>query len=359
MCVAVGLLAVAGAPAACLFPSYTFDRPADGGSNDGEDCTNGIDDNDDGLIDCQDPGCSGVSCVAAIPMGWQGYVALYDGPPAKDPGCGGDFPRSVFTGHGSLQDVPAKCSTCTCGAPQSQTCAIPDIVVSDATCTGAPSCTPSLPVPPGWDGTCNDVTSLPGGVTTCGTSCTTGSSACHVSVRAATPVVTGGSCTPSTQKAVIPATAWGAAGEACAANPNQAAGCAPGQACLPKPSGLFEKGLCIYQTGDSMCPGQFTQKHVFYQDATDTRACTDCACDAPAGSICVMNIKVYAGATCTGGLLQSFTAGGCASLLNNPAVGAHQATVAQPPTGGMCAATGGQAMGTQAPTSPTTFCCIP
>src|SRR5689334_5880623 len=112
-CIAAGLLAAAVAPAACFFPSYTFDRPTDGGvveGGDGEDCTNGVDDNDDGLIDCADPGCSGYACVSVIPMGWQGYVALYDGPAAKDPGCGGDFPRSVFTGTGSLVNSPAKCS---------------------------------------------------------------------------------------------------------------------------------------------------------------------------------------------------------------------------------------------------------
>src|SRR5262245_6655050 len=86
--IGVGLVAAVGAPVAC---QSRTDTPGDAATGD-EDCTNGVDDNGDGLIDCADPRCSpGFACVSIIPTGWQGYVALYHGPSKDDPRCEGQF----------------------------------------------------------------------------------------------------------------------------------------------------------------------------------------------------------------------------------------------------------------------------
>ena len=75
--------------------------------------------------------------MAAVPDGWDGYFALYDGSPGADPGCTILFPGSTaeFLGNDDLQnDGPASCSSCGCGSPAGQTCKLPDLVVLDAQC---------------------------------------------------------------------------------------------------------------------------------------------------------------------------------------------------------------------------------
>jgi hypothetical protein len=80
-----------------------------------EDCTNGVDDNDDSLSDCEDPGClEAVRCVPRSPAGWSEPFVLFTNEASSEVACEGPFDRVVISGlHQDLLSEPAQCS-CEC-----------------------------------------------------------------------------------------------------------------------------------------------------------------------------------------------------------------------------------------------------
>lgn len=322
-------------------------------------------------MDCSDPACEAdFACVpSSVPSGWTGYFALYDGPPAGDPGCLPAFPTSTYLGNSQINAPPASCSTCTCGSPSGQKCEVNGTVdVADATCGTTNVCEGAVTPPTGWTGTCFGINGLGAGVVSCGPqtdmTCKSGNQPCNVSELLGPVIVTGGTCAPSTQTPVSPTVSWDNAGEACGDAQPTGKGCATGL-CLPKPKAPFQSGMCIMHTGDTgTCPaGVFTQKHVFYDPSAtqDTRTCSPCACGSASGATCSATVNVYSSTNCTGliaTLNATTTAGDCKNLSSNPAVAGFSATFTTP-SGGNCAATGGQPTGMAVPQSPTTFCCIP
>ena len=81
-------------------------------------CTNGMDDDLNGLADCADPACAAAfACVPVAPAAWNGPVALYDGDPATAPACPPDRPTIAYQGNGDLIAEPATCDACTCTQP--------------------------------------------------------------------------------------------------------------------------------------------------------------------------------------------------------------------------------------------------
>lgn len=397
-------------PAACLFPDYTFDLGATGGSGTmstststssgstttstsstgtgGGTSTSSSSTSSSGMAcasaDCSDPACSNdYACSPALPNGWTGFFALYDGPPAGDPGCTAAFPTSDYLGNAQIMVPPATCSTCSCGSPQNQKCAVTGpastnptypntmelVDLRDASCGGSPHCGAQLQVPNNWTGACYGPNGISGGETTCGVNaganCTLGSSACNVAIQVGPVVVSGGTCTATMQMPDVPPVAWGKAGEACGGAMPTGKGCNGTAQCLPKPHAPFETGLCVYMDGDNACPpGQFSEKHLFYTGTNDTRTCSDCSCDAPAGGTCSATITVYSDGTidtCNtliATLNPTTAAGDCKNIAGNPQVGSRKAVFSQV-TGGNCQATGGQPSGTATPTTPRTYCCIP
>ena len=100
-----------------------------------ENCTNGIDDNCDGKIDCDDPMCQpAYECVPSwATTGWTAPVVLYDdtvaGGPAPAPAsCTAPYAEDVMDGHDTPVGAPAACS-CSCGAVQGASCSPPFAVV--------------------------------------------------------------------------------------------------------------------------------------------------------------------------------------------------------------------------------------
>lgn len=379
----MGAAVALGAQAGC-FPEYRFEEPEGGTGTGGttsssstgpdpEDCTNGVDDDANGQIDCADPSCTDHTCVPEIPAGWEGYFALYDGAPSGDPGCPAQFPSTTtpaYLGNDGIMPSPAECE-CTCTAPQGMTCAPLDslnIQTGDGPCGQATYCNGQLSVPAGWTGACTGNTHYPGGQLTCGTgasmACDTNTgNPCNVSVRSNAVVATGGSCQPNPVKVTRPDPTWERFGRACGDAPTTGLGCNIGQTCLPQMQAPYENGVCVAQQGDVPCPpGAFTEKHVFYGEVLDTRACTDdCSCGAAAGGTCPTTISIYADNTvdtCLT-LVTSFPAGTCKDVPNNPTFSARMATAPGAPTGGSCQVSGGTPVGTVAPMSPKTFCCIP
>lgn len=408
LALALGAGLAAIAPAACLYPSYTFDAPeptgsggasassatstpdgsgdstspssgggqggaststststsSTGGSDAGtEDCTNGVDDNGDGKVDCADPACGAAACVSEVPSGWTGYIALYEGDPGKDPGCPAvTFPNQLYTGKAGLTAPPAQCSTCTCGAPVGITCTVPPLSVATATCaqiqTGSSFCSGDLNE--AATGVCNGQDGFLGGQTNCGPPPTCkGNQACNGSITLPEAAVTGtGICTASAQSAKVSQASWSTLGRACG-NMAIGGGCNVGQVCLPKPAAPYQGGICVFKKGLSTCPALFPTQHVFYDDLDDKRACSDCTCGTSSGGACQATVNIYKDGTVNtcNTLLTTITAGTCKDLTGNPTVGARKVTSVQVTNPGSCPPGGGQALGAATPTGPTTFCC--
>ncbi|WP_437677031.1 hypothetical protein [Sorangium sp. So ce131] len=323
----------------------------------------------DGPCDCSNPICTSThTCVETVPMGWTGPFALYDGPAAQNPGCGGYFPMSVYKGQRDISAPDAGCSPCTCDEPVGQKCwfsTVPHldgtlypITVQNAPCNDAETGTTIVDVPLDWDGSCYALNYTPGGM-----DCS--EQPCHQRVTVDRLQVSGGSCTASTQAPILQPVAWDTVGEACAgAMPG--AGCANmDETCLPIPQGPFHAGLCIMQEGEKSCPttGVFSEQHIFYDAAMDTRGCSSCTCGAPMGGTCSATVTMYSDAMCTmNNLLATLhptsTDEACADLTGNPRTQGRTAAF-DPVSGGACPPSGGQPTGTTTPVDPTTFCCIP
>ena len=400
-------LAFAAAVPACLFPSYTFTEPepsggggastttsssspttgtnststGDGGSGvttsttastssgtGSEDCTDGVDNDSDGKVDCADSDCTaGFSCHNPVPVGWTGHYALADGTFAALPGnCpGSTYPNPFYTGYRSPNAAPPQCSTCSCGAVQGATCTVEKIHVTGVTCAevlgGVAHCykgaTPII------DGACHSL-GIAGGMKTCGPpdlvagTCPGGSQVCNVSVYLDDAVVDGGACAPSPQAPTITPFTWSNAARACLPT-TEGKGCANDFACLPNTAAPFG-AVCISKLGDNVCPAGsgYTTKKVFYDlDPVDTRACSDCSCGAPNGLSCTTAITTYSDNACaSANSTTDANVNACNSLVNNPAVGSYKSVSTQF-MGGACASSGGQAMGSVVPQNAVTFCC--
>ncbi len=365
---AIGMLVL---PVACIYPEYSFNEPepgatggggagGSGGSGGGipgvEDCQNGKDDDGDMLADCADTDCTPVyACVAGPPLGWEGYVSLFDGAEADKPSCPSTFP-TPFNGHRNLMTPSHSCTGCSCGTPTGQICDLADMItVSDKNCGFAGQTINSINPPSAWQGECFGPAGLQGGQPCAG-------GPCNSSVTTAKPTVTGGTCTAQGGMSDQLPEQWGAFGFGCS-GALQGGGCGAGSVCQPKAAMPFRSGLCVYKSGENACPvGEFSQQFVYFEKAEDTRACSACECNAPTGATCDATIKIYGDQAvnqCTMEIA-SFNAGGCANLVSNPAVFGRAATIVGP-TGGTCGVkgAGGQATGALTPVNPTTFCCIP
>jgi hypothetical protein len=313
------------------------DSPADAndGCPTGENCTNGIDDNCDGLVDCADPLCtSGYACTPAVPNSWFGPVALWEGSNAA-PSCAGAYTTDVVDGNYGLIASPANCS-CGCGAVTGASCSNVSVTLySDAQCTATCS---SWGLPPNF----------------CVSFGSCGISAAQGSMQPQTP----GSCTPNPSKS-LPPYSWTGDGRACSyGGPNDTGGCNGGSLCVARATSPYGSKLCIWTSGDVPCPnGGYSVKHTYYTGASDTRDCTLCTCDIPKNGSCSATWMAYSQTQCQGNANGTFsTPLACTAI--NPATRSIQATNFQL-NSGTCNPQGGAAMGSVTPTGPTTVCCEP
>ena len=310
-----------------------------------EDCTNGIDDNCDGLVDCADPLCqaAGYSCATVAPTGWIGPVALYEGvAPAQN--CPAGYAPIVNAKGGGLTAPSAQCG-CTCTAGAAQCAASAGQFYSDATiCATA----------------CAGTVSIPSGVCTATAHC----GGASVSFNAPAPAWVGGACTPQPTKNV-PAAIFGTSARVCSwsGTPDVPGGCnGGGDQCVKAPTAPYGTRLCIYQSGDpaaTACPpGPYSAYHVYYSGLNDTRSCTTCSCGGATatGGSCSGTIDLYSGSSCTGTTPRTFAFGTTTCLaLSSPqfALGTYA------PAGGGCGAgIGGQSAGSASATGATTVCCM-
>ena len=296
-----------------------------------ENCTNGVDDDGDTMIDCADPDCSAFACID-VPSGWKGPVALYDGPIGTLPvDCTAVPGTTDYSGFNGLDAAAPVCSGCSCGAA-SVTCPLQALQL-DA-----------------LSGTC---TTVSGSVTQQDAVClATPVAALSAKAAAPTPQT---SCPPSGGVPNNPPPTWQIGGLACTPTA-QGAGCPATSVCVGGYPSPFGPTTCISKSGDHNCPAGFTDKHLLLDGASDTRGCTACACGAAPGATCSATTTGYAAAGCSGTTVAIPDDGVCHALATAPA--SVKATV----TGSVnsaCPASGGTPVGTVAASGETTFCCAP
>ena len=336
----------------------------------GENCTNGVDDDGDTQVDCLDAECqAGFTCVPIIPSGWTGPVALYAGAGAP-PDClqSGVYTTVKQNANSGLNPGSASCPTCSCDGSSGVTCEASIVFMTDGTCA-AGNC---------WGGKA--------GVLECGTApfnniTVPSTAACELipTLISATgagakgvwmgPLTSpGGACTSGqTGTKNIPTPTWNQSVRACGDPPAGGKGCGAG-ACMPRPGTPFDNSLCIYRTGDEVCPSPFGKKTLAHQSFSDGRDCSACTCDPP-NAACTGSLTLYTNDTCTANPTPVATPNTCVAIPVDP----DPLTVFPPGTGGAppadtrsgklvatgtCPPKGGQVTGTASATGPITFCCL-
>lgn len=299
----------------------------DGCPNSGgpEDCTNGIDDNCDGLIDCADPLCVpdagflGYRCVPTPPVGWIAPVVLYDltvdaGTAPTVPACAANYDVRAFIGH-DQPNPPASTCSCTCGGVSGASCTGPTLTFYS---TQNPGCTSGVLGTSPVQTACSEVLSQGGvngiKVTNAGTPSSNG---CDAGLAATIPpfdnnndwLRTGGGCTTEREKAgVLP----------------KQGGCMSGQVCVENPPVTLGAHICeLYEGALQACTGGYDVQFNYYDGGVDTRACGGtCTCGTPSLS-CNPNVTVSNSSNCTS-LIRTEMSTTCDPSLNYPGSGNQQ-----------------------------------
>ncbi len=227
-------------------------------------CDDGIDNDCNGDVDCQDAACTPTFSCQDAPAGWTavGFAA------EARPGCPtGTAPTDLQAVSG---DGSASC-TCTCGAAGAS-CGgnLTLTLTTENTCAVSPTIA-SVPV----NGNC---TQLPSNVNLpTGAFGRTAPASC-----APIAAVKGGALT---------------SGRLCQAA-RFGGGCGPGQLCAPKPT---TAGLdaCVAKIGSQACPAGFGRRSTAGLTGTDARTCTGCACAA---------------AVCSGGIISVYDNNMCKTV---------------------------------------------
>ncbi len=304
-----------------------------------EDCLNGVDDNGNGLVDCQDVGCQvDYQCVPSPPPGWDGIGWLTS---QSVESCPDEMPMGqVLYDPAELNAPPATCS-CSCGSPSGVQCQ------STLSCYNDPQCSQTLVLQAQVTTSCQQMPPFPP------------PAGCTASALSAT----GGSCPPGPVSETVPTLTWPSDTSACL---RESAGvCDGGEACIPRlPSGAV--GPCILREGDHACPGGYSDKTSHVDGSyNDTRGCGPCQCSPPSGVSCGCSssscgVSLHSQGNCVGGLLSLVPVGGScvASTLVVPSVGARLIQVQQLGAGS-CSGQASPAGSAVPQGGPITVCCVP
>ncbi|MEZ4223060.1 MAG: hypothetical protein R3B13_19105 [Polyangiaceae bacterium] len=309
----------------------------------GEDCSNGVDDDGDGDVDCMDTDCSlaGYRCVTLPPVGFDGPVVVGSG--ANLGPCTGAYPVEELVGGDSVVVDPTLCGSCSCGALVGGICDLNDVTLEYF---GDGSCSP----PVRW-------TKKP--TSSCFTStfahCVSGC-AYPSSARAIFGAPKGGmSCQANKGPDTFPTPKWKTNIRACSALWGK--GCGASQ-CLPPASGEFSR-TCIYAKGAvPSCPAPYSERTLMQTGFDDKRACGVCSCKVSSAS-CTGTITDHLASDCSG----SGTAVGSSCTPVTVSGGVSYDTrsigVSGLDVAGSCTPSGGTPSGGVAATDTITLCCLP
>jgi hypothetical protein len=132
-------------------------------------------------------------------------------------------------------------------------------------------------------------------------------------------------------------------------------GCGAGKLCAPKPPAPFGS-LCVYASGDLVCPAGFPNKHVSFASYADTRNCTACTAGRRTGFTCSGSVELHSISDCTlgcGDMSASIPTSCTYDVTSNAAMRLASLTH----TSGSCTRGGGAPTGACTPGTPTTICC--
>jgi hypothetical protein len=337
----VASIAIAAATTACGIGVAGLEA-TDGGSNppgteaglaEGckqENCTNGVDDDCNGLVDCEDPACAsqGYACVAPPPGGWD-FVAFAAG---SQTACPAALTQTLVDVDPTSLSTPAVC-TCTCEA-------------SGVSCeSGNFNAT-------GGTFTC-PIASL--SFSANGGQCTVQKLPVEPFVVATLVSASGGTCSPAIAKSLPPTGAT--QGEYCGGETAFGGGCEAGRVCALAPSGFQ---ACIVHSGQLGCPGAGYASEHTVGNVQDGRGCSGCTCSGTPSATCGDGSwTFYASPNCTGTNV-SVTVDGTCHQTGQDGNSTFQSTVytasvvdagCAPPTAGP------SPTGSAQLTAPTTLCC--
>jgi hypothetical protein len=321
---------------------------ASGSGGAAENCSNGLDDDRDGNIDCADSDCVAFTCAPRVPGGgWVGPLSIWQGygAPATCTGANG-FPTEVINAMTGVSTPGASsCPSCACGSPQGVSCQVGSVLLFN-----------------------NDACSGQGGTFTIAQGvCAPFVSLMYdpASVRWQAAPAAGGACVPrSSGSAVFPPVKWDYQVRACGDPTPNPGGCGAGT-CVQKQKAPFDEQLCVYQRGDLACPvGPYGNKSVYFTNVDDSRTCTACDCNPPTATTCNGNMKLYTDPSCSVDETTLSSVLECSALAPDP-------TPPSPPymslrsirytgwanPGGYCTANPSVPIGGVRVTEPITLCC--
>ena len=229
-------------------PTSTGTGDAGGSRPNAEACDNGVDDDEDGDVDCADDACTeaGYACAPAAPEGFEGPVALVRGAPGVQPTCGGAFPDELVSGGlGALTADAPRCTACECGPPVGLTCSAQLSWYADVACTVETGSTP---------------------VSSAG--CVDAPDVDIAAASASVATAQGGPCAPTGGAPDFAAATFEQSAKLCATAGG--AGCAEG-VCLKPPGAPFDAQLCVVRVGAGDCAdaGPFTEAFVIGPEVRD------------------------------------------------------------------------------------------
>jgi hypothetical protein len=277
-----------------------------------EDCFNGVDDTEDGQIDCADPACSDATCVAAAPSGWSGPWVMVEG---ADVAC----PAGTFEEIRLIEEFDPGSHTCNaCGC--SVTCTWSAQLANDCNSAGN--------------------LSTPGGGAACAPMSIGSASVMRNATQSTScaPVDQGGGSNTPPSPSV----------EAVLCSQPAGGGCG-GDACLD----TVAPRVCILDDIDRACPAPFTVKVPLGAALSDTRTCSSCTCNVTGQ--CGGTLELWDDAGCDAGAptgTLGIGAGGCIGLnsMNH---------IRWPSAGGTCQGSTPTVTGDVTLASRHTACCLP
>lgn len=232
-----------------------------------EDCQNGVDDDQNGQVDCEDAACvPGYECVPEIPAGLSASWVMDIAYPTAitPPACPDGKPAEIdYVGPAMSTD----CGACDC-TYSGYTCTGPSVACAyyDDVCAGSGNVF-------AWPkNNCLDFPGVPGGF----------NEFASCKIIEAPKLATQGTCT-ATESTLQNVNTWERQLFVCPAGTSAGKGCANGGACIPKKAGDFANAsTCVLITDPlAVCPAGFTKTEVdAFDDGIDDRACTSCICDA-------------------------------------------------------------------------------
>jgi hypothetical protein len=270
------------------------------------------------------------ACVAPVPTGWHGPVAIRDGEAAT---CPEVYPTIEVDGFAEVLGAPPRC-TCECDASSlcgaliggdiESACEFPSPIIGNTEFALPDACEPIPPL----DGGGFHLGFEPDPLAVC------------------EPAATSTMADPTMSGRVL-----------VCGDPVLVAGCEDDFVCAPRIDDASE--LCIVQTGAHECPLEYPTVRVAWTGMLDERACSPSECTAPdAPATCNAAVRISSTDDCESPAVPDFDVGAFTCVPNDGAALSflRYSDVTALVSG--CTPSGGAAIGGVSPADPVTICCI-